>query len=486
MEEIPDPALIVLIGPSGSGKSTWAASRFRNEEIVSSDRLRGLVGSGEHDLDASAVAFGILDQIVEARVGRRLATVVDTLGFDADRRHAHRAAADKAGLPAVAVVFEVAESVCRARNRSRPRPVPAAVLTGQFRRMRHVPTELASEGWDLIVRVQEQQTEAPIAPEIFVPTTSIRPGLEFYLQISRFPAAEQIRHWLAEMAAAAETAGFLGLAVMDHLVQIPQVGREWDNIVEAYSALAFVAATTTTLQLGTLVTGASLRNPALLAKTLASLDVLSGGRAFCGLGAGWFDAEQVAYGYPRLGPGKRIDILEDTINVLRLMWGPGKASYSGKVHTVNEAVCYPRPLHPIPIFVGGKGRRTIDLACRLADGLNIIGSERLDDALPAVKDKLEERPDFRLSILDLPLLGEDRAAVAEAVEQWRGRSQAETFAARHHAGIAARHAKRYRQLAERGVRAIFVSPVGLTDPGEISQWASLIELANEIRGEAIL
>ena len=86
---VPDPALVVLAGPSGSGKSGWAAARYRPSEVVSSDQLRGIVGSGESDLDASADAFALLDQIVRARLRRGLTTVVDSLGFDAQRRLAH-------------------------------------------------------------------------------------------------------------------------------------------------------------------------------------------------------------------------------------------------------------------------------------------------------------------------------------------------------------------------------------------------------------
>ena len=262
---------------------------------------------------------------------------------------------------------------------------------------------------------------------------------------------------------------------MDHLVQIPQVGREWDNIVEAYTGLAFMAASTSSLQLGTLVTGVTLRNPALLAKVLASLDALSGGRAFCGLGAGWFEAEQVAYGYEPLEMRRRLQSLEDTIQILRLMWAPGKATYTGKIHSVHEAVCYPRPVHSIPIYVGGKGKRTVSLASRLADGLNVLGAGRLDEVLPAVRRRLDDQSGFQLSILDLPLMAGDRSAVASKVEQLRGRRRAEIFAERHHAGVPERHVQRYRELASRGVGAIFVSPVGLTDPGGLEQWRVITE-----------
>src|SRR5215472_15495381 len=132
---IPDPALVVLVGPSGSGKSTWAAARYGAVEIVSSDRLRAIVGSGEHDLDASADAFAVLDQIVTARVRRGLTTVVDTLGLDAERRRAQLELARRARLPAVAVLFETDPAECRRRNRARAIPVPAPVLDSQLRRM---------------------------------------------------------------------------------------------------------------------------------------------------------------------------------------------------------------------------------------------------------------------------------------------------------------------------------------------------------------
>ena len=104
-ERLPDPALVVLVGASGSGKSTWAQARYRLEEVVSSDALRGVVGSGPHDLDASADAFALLETIVAARLGRGLTTVVDTLGLEPDRRRAWLASGRDAGLPVVAVLL---------------------------------------------------------------------------------------------------------------------------------------------------------------------------------------------------------------------------------------------------------------------------------------------------------------------------------------------------------------------------------------------
>jgi predicted kinase len=95
---LPDPALVVLVGPSGSGKSVWAAAHYRPDEVVSSDRLRALVGSGEHDLDASADAFALLDLIVAARLRRGLTAVVDTLGLDPVRRRGYLGLARGSGL----------------------------------------------------------------------------------------------------------------------------------------------------------------------------------------------------------------------------------------------------------------------------------------------------------------------------------------------------------------------------------------------------
>src|SRR5215467_7585093 len=116
---VPDPALVVLVGASGAGKSHWAGERYLAREIVSSDRLRAVVGSGEHDLDASVDAFALLDQIVAARARRRLTTVVDTLGLDPARRRAQLDLAREAGLPGVAVLFGTDPAVCRRRNSER-------------------------------------------------------------------------------------------------------------------------------------------------------------------------------------------------------------------------------------------------------------------------------------------------------------------------------------------------------------------------------
>ena len=186
---LPDPALVVLVGPSGSGKSAWAAARYRAQEVVSSDQLRGIVGSGENDLDASADAFAVLDQIVAARVRRGLTTVIDTLGLEPARRRGYLDLARRAGLPAAVVLVDADPAEIRRRNQDRARPVPAAAHDAQLRRMRAAAQEIAGEGWDVIARAGQAELEpahTPGARQAAAAQRSTPARLGLVLQISRF------------------------------------------------------------------------------------------------------------------------------------------------------------------------------------------------------------------------------------------------------------------------------------------------------------
>lgn len=490
---IPDPALIVLIGPSGSGKSTWAKARYLPREIVSSDHLRGVVGSGEQDIDASADAFSLLDQILAARLNRGLATVVDTLGLDPDRRSGYLDRARRAKLPAVAVIFETQPGTCRERNRSRERPVPAAVLAAQLRRMPGMPAEIAAEGWDLVLRVHDQEQAAPdlqpvarssVHPDVRAEPAGQRPASEhlpeFILQISRFEWGKEPASWLKAVVYAAEESGFRGIALMDHLIQIPQVGRAWEPIPEPLVTLGMLAGLDTELRLGTLVTPVTFRSPGVLAKAVATLDALSGGRAFCGIGAGWWDREHAAFGLPFPSAADRLDRLESAIEMLRALWQPGTKAYSGERVELPETTCYPRPVSSIPIIVGGSGeRRTLQIAARLGDGCNLPSEINvLDGKLAALRAHCarvgRDPADVQVTVLDVPVIGRDRAHAAAIVERLRGRSSAAVFARQHHAGLAADHIARYRQLAERGVSIVFVALPDLAGPDDVGRFAPII------------
>ena len=118
---------------------------------------------------------------------------------------------------------------------------------------------------------------------------------------------------------------------MDHFIQIPQAGREWEDLLESYTTLGFLAGVTSRVRLGTLVTGVTYRNVALLGKMIATLDVVSGGRAIAGLGAAWYEREHVAYGFAFPPLRERYALLEDALELLPLMWGKGTPAFKGRV-----------------------------------------------------------------------------------------------------------------------------------------------------------
>ena len=378
---LPTSCLVVVVGPSGSGKSAWAEAWFPLDRIVSADRLRALVGEDEHDQRAGTDAFAVLDLVVERRLKRGLLTVIDTLALDRDRRRGYVAQARHHGVPVVAVAFDVPAADCRARNAGRARPVPAKVMAGQLRRWPEVLVELADDGFDDVL--------APGPVRIVDPELLTAPGaarrqqeepvtLEFGLQIASFTwpgGPAELGPRLAAAARAAEEAGFTSIWVMDHFIQIPQVGRHWDEMLDGWTTLGFLAGHTSQVTLGTLVTGVTYRNAAHLAKIAATLDVLSGGRAVCGVGAAWFEGEHTAYGFDFPPVARRFELLEDVLQLLPVMWGPGAPAFHGKVVSVPEAICYPRPLQDhIPILVGGSGeRKTLRLVARYADACNFFG-----------------------------------------------------------------------------------------------------------------
>ncbi len=480
--DLPQPCLVVLAGPGASGKSTWAAEHFAADQIVSSDRLRAVAGAAPDNLGASDDAFVLLDQIVRMRLGRRLTTVVDTLGLDATRRARWIELARVHDLPCVAVAFDTPPALCRDRNRGRPRPIPADVLTRQLRTWAGVRTGLDDEGFTRVLAPVHVSTAGPAFTGARAAAARQRQeptGLRFGLHLSSFDApsgAPELRAWLRRRAVAAEGAGFDALYVMDHFRQVPQVGRAWDDFLESYTTLAYLAACTQRVRLGTLVTGITYRNVAHLGKIVATLDVLSGGRAVCGLGLGWFAAEHTAFGWPFPPVTERYDLLEDALQLLPLMWGPGSPAYRGRLLDVPEAVCYPRPLQEhVPIILGGGGeRRTLRLAAQYADAANVMGD------LATVRRKAavlrahcaETGRDVALTHLSTVLVGSDERHVAELVDAGRPRGQGpDAYAASVNAGTVQEHIGRFRELAEAGVSEVMVR---VADPRSLAPMAEVI------------
>jgi F420-dependent oxidoreductase-like protein len=173
-----------------------------------------------------------------------------------------------------------------------------------------------------------------------------------------------------EQAKAAEAAGFSLVTVMDHLNQIPGVGVQDEPMLEAWSVLAALARETSRVRLSTLVSGVTYRNPALLAKTATTLDVISGGRAIFGLGAAWFEAEHDSFGFAFPPIGERMDRLDEALTIVRGMFAEERSSFEGRFYTVRDVINVPRPVQPggPRIMVGGGGeQRTLRIAAKHAD-----------------------------------------------------------------------------------------------------------------------
>jgi F420-dependent oxidoreductase-like protein len=467
---LPDPCLVVLVGATAAGKSHWAAEWFAPDQVVSSDRLRAVVGLGERDQRAGGDAFEVLELIVAKRMRRRLTTVIDSTGLDPKRRAAWRALGERHGVPVHAVVFAPPEKLVRERNRARAQPVPAKFVTAQLREVAGVEEVLTGEGFAGV------HPAAPVAlvPPAFTtaPDAAARQRedpmmLDFGLQISRFgwpghPATTAST--LADVARTAEQAGFTSLWLMDHFVQIPQVGREWEDMLESHTTLGYLAGVTERIRLGTLVTGVTYRNIAHLAKIVATLDVLSGGRALCGIGAAWFEREHRLYGWDFPPLRERFARLEDALELLPLMWGPGSPRFEGRTLTVSEATCYPRPLQErIPILVGGSGeRRTLWLVARHADACNLFGD-------PANVRR-------KVAVLHEHCAAEGREPAAVAVTHLAAARVIAAGEPREGPGAATaeEHVGRYRELAEAGVQTAIVGLGDANGAESVARFAEVI------------
>ncbi|HEX4505623.1 MAG TPA: LLM class F420-dependent oxidoreductase [Alphaproteobacteria bacterium] len=181
---------------------------------------------------------------------------------------------------------------------------------------------------------------------------------------------------LADIARAAEMAGFASIWVMDHFFQIPPVGPPETDMLEGYSALSYLAAVTSKVKLGTMATGVVYRHPGILVKTATTVDVLSGGRAYLGIGAAWFEREALGLGTPFPPLSDRFEMLEEALRIAKQMWSNDDGAYKGKHYHLAETLCVPQPLsrpHP-PILVAGSGeKKTLRLVAQYADACNLFG-----------------------------------------------------------------------------------------------------------------
>jgi F420-dependent oxidoreductase-like protein len=187
-----------------------------------------------------------------------------------------------------------------------------------------------------------------------------------------------LRTTLSDTAVAADEAGVDVFTAMDHWFQMERFQTAHDPMLEGYSVLNFVAAKTERVRLGLLVTGVTYRHPGLLAKTVTTLDVLSGGRAIFGIGAAWYEREHLALGVPYPPVSERFERLEETLQICQQMWSDDEGPYQGKYYQLAETICVPAPLqspHP-PILIGGGGeKKTLRLVAQYADACNIFAMD---------------------------------------------------------------------------------------------------------------
>ncbi|PTR26638.1 F420-dependent oxidoreductase-like protein [Rhodococcus sp. OK519] len=211
----------------------------------------------------------------------------------------------------------------------------------------------------------------------------------------------------------AEAAGFDAVFVMDHFYQLPGIGEPDEPMLEAYTSLAGIATATESIQLSALVTGNTYRNPAMLAKTVSTLDVVSGGRAVLGIGAGWFELEHHQMGFEFGTFTDRFERLDEALQIIAPMLHGERPTFEGKWYRVENAINEPRIRDDLPIMLGGGGeKKTFGLAARYADHLNIIANaSELPRKLEALAQRCEEigrdRSTLETSYLAFVILDED-------------------------------------------------------------------------------
>ncbi|MCH7576794.1 MAG: LLM class F420-dependent oxidoreductase [Chloroflexi bacterium] len=248
------------------------------------------------------------------------------------------------------------------------------------------------------------------------------------LQIPMFTwsgGAAEMGQRLGEIARTAEDAGFSSVWVMDHYFQIPMVGAVEMDMLEAYTALGYIAGHTSRVRLGTMVTGVTYRHPGILAKQVTTLDVLSGGRAWLGIGAAWFDREHHGLGVPFPSLRERFERLEEALQITLQMWSDNDGPYEGKHYQLAETISSPQPLSKPrpPILIGGGGeRKTLKLVARYADACNFFGDpatvrHKLEVLRQHCQDEGRNYDEIEKTVLFVLNVGREGENAGQLVEQ---------------------------------------------------------------------
>lgn len=259
-------------------------------------------------------------------------------------------------------------------------------------RVSPVLSEVSGLTWSVLQAIAFDDMSDSTSVQTTTKDVGQRGRIRLGYQMPNFSHAGSVRELFPSVIAqarAAEAAGFDAAFVMDHFYQLPTIGAPDEPMLEAYTALGALATATERIQLSTLVTGNTYRNPAILAKTVSTLDVVSGGRAVLGIGAGWFELEHNAFGVEFGTFTDRFERLEEALQIIGPMLAGERRSFDGKWYHTDNAVNEPRMRDNLPIMLGGGGeKKTFALAARYADHLNIICNA---SDIPRKLDALHQR-----------------------------------------------------------------------------------------------
>ena len=271
-----------------------------------------------------------------------------------------------------------------------------------------------------------------------------------------YPTGSDTAATFARIAREADEVGLHSLWVMDHFFQIGSVGKPEEPMLESWSTLAYAAAVTKRITLGTLVTGAAYRHPGVLVKTVTTLDVLSGGRAWLGIGAAWYEEESLGLGVPFPPLAERFERLEETLRIAHQMWAGDESPFKGTHYQLDRPLNSPstvRRPHP-PILIGGGGeKKTLRLVAKYADACNLFDSPELPRKLEVLREHCarEGRAYSEIEKTVVSALPGD-ATAAQAVD------------------VCGRH-------AERGIDHVIFSRATAHEPGAVTMLGGVVEQA---------
>ncbi len=300
--------------------------------------------------------------------------------------------------------------------------------------------------------------------------------LDLHLPNFNYPGVgpDEVFDKLVEIADTAERSGFSSISVMDHLHQIPGVGPQENWMFEGNAMLAGLAARTSTLTLGLLVGGVTYRNPALHAKITTTLDIISRGRIWHGIGAAWFEAEHKAYGFDFPPLKERFERLEEALQITRSMFTQERTSFSGKHYTVDAAYNNPKPVRgDIPILIGGSGeRKTLRLVAQYADGSNLFGDpDRVRHLLGVLQGHCEtvgrDPAEITKTGMGVIAIGATHEAAQAKVEMMRRLGLSEERIAMVTVGDPDTVGERVQALADAGLEGFTLSLPDVHDPEAI-------------------